>query len=346
MTGALAAVERGLESAEWACACAFRIGSWTVNLYATREDLRQLLAGLFRQSSVQFGAVHERRSVPAVHLLDHGFDSSVEDFVARESSDSGPVPPDGFVTTRDPGRGLFILRTAAIQAVLIDDARPPRIYLVLDTQQLSQVELRVHLSVVLNSILFELGRLLLHAGSVSLEGRATLLLGDRGAGKSTVCLRLAAAGAVVLSDDHTLLSRDGDVYRVSGCDGDARVTEKTETFMLPAALDVAAQDYAGLLKKQFPVAQFFQSDPHRDYPVDRVLFLSASDRFEVREFSRHEAVPAFISTLRTALRFNGARDFRSYLDYVSDFMRQANVWHVQLSPDLRALDRLVSLLCR
>jgi hypothetical protein len=344
MTSALAAVERTLESVGLACACGFRIGSWTVNLFATRDELLQVLAGLFRQSSIQFGDVYQRGSVPEVYLLDRGFNPSLEELLALESSRSGPVPPDGFVTTRDPGLGLFILRTDAIRAVLIADARPARIYLVLDTQQLPPVELRVHLSVVLNSMLFELGRLVLHAGSVSMAGRATLLLGERGAGKSTVCLRLAAAGAVVLSDDHTLLRRDDGVYRVSGCDGEARVTQKTETFLLPAPLEVEAQDYAGLLKKQFPVAQFYQSDPHRDYPVERVLFLSASDRFAIRALSRHEAVPAFIGTLRTALRFNGARDYTTYLDYVSDFMRQVTVSDVRLSPDLRDLDRLVSFL--
>lgn len=49
----------------------------------------------------------------------------------------------------------------------------------------------------------------LHASSVAIDGRALLFLGSSGAGKTSVALHLAAAGAVLLSDDVTALEREG-----------------------------------------------------------------------------------------------------------------------------------------
>ncbi len=49
-----------------------------------------------------------------------------------------------------------------------------------------------------------------HATSVAIKGRAVLLMGRPGAGKSTLALTLIALGAVLVADDQTILnSHDG-----------------------------------------------------------------------------------------------------------------------------------------
>ena len=51
---------------------------------------------------------------------------------------------------------------------------------------------------------------LLHASCVALGGRAVLITGDSGAGKSDLALRLIDRGAVLVSDDQTELTIEGE----------------------------------------------------------------------------------------------------------------------------------------
>ncbi|UUL83510.1 HPr kinase/phosphorylase [Sphingomonas qomolangmaensis] len=53
----------------------------------------------------------------------------------------------------------------------------------------------------------------LHASCVAIDGHAVLIEGPSGAGKSDLTLRLIDRGAVLVSDDYTLLlRRDGVLY--------------------------------------------------------------------------------------------------------------------------------------
>ena len=55
---------------------------------------------------------------------------------------------------------------------------------------------------------------LLHATAVAIDGRAVLLRGPSGSGKSDLALRLIDAGARLVADDQSELSRRGDVLLV------------------------------------------------------------------------------------------------------------------------------------
>jgi serine kinase of HPr protein (carbohydrate metabolism regulator) len=50
----------------------------------------------------------------------------------------------------------------------------------------------------------------LHASTVALEGRAVLISGPSGSGKSDLALRLLDRGFVLVSDDQTTVKKDGD----------------------------------------------------------------------------------------------------------------------------------------
>lgn len=57
--------------------------------------------------------------------------------------------------------------------------------------------------------------LLLHATTVAIGGRAVLLRGASGSGKSDLALRLIDAGARLVADDRSELRRDGGAVLVS-----------------------------------------------------------------------------------------------------------------------------------
>jgi serine kinase of HPr protein (carbohydrate metabolism regulator) len=51
----------------------------------------------------------------------------------------------------------------------------------------------------------------LHASTVALDGRAVLICGPSGSGKSDLALRLLNRGFTLVSDDRTILSKQGDM---------------------------------------------------------------------------------------------------------------------------------------
>jgi HPr kinase/phosphorylase len=57
--------------------------------------------------------------------------------------------------------------------------------------------------------------MLLHASTVAIAGRAVLLVGPPGSGKSDLALRLIDSGALLVADDQTMLQRDKDILTAS-----------------------------------------------------------------------------------------------------------------------------------
>jgi serine kinase of HPr protein (carbohydrate metabolism regulator) len=55
----------------------------------------------------------------------------------------------------------------------------------------------------------------LHASCIAIGGRAVLIEGPSGSGKSDLALRLIDRGAALVSDDYTILVRDGGSLRAS-----------------------------------------------------------------------------------------------------------------------------------
>ena len=56
---------------------------------------------------------------------------------------------------------------------------------------------------------------LIHASCISLSGRAALIVGPSGSGKSSLALHLISLGAGLVADDRTILTRKGEALIAS-----------------------------------------------------------------------------------------------------------------------------------
>ncbi|MEO0391295.1 MAG: HPr kinase/phosphatase C-terminal domain-containing protein [Pseudomonadota bacterium] len=82
--------------------------------------------------------------------------------------------------------------------------------------------------------------MILHASAVAFGGRAVLITGAAGSGKSSLALQLMALGAALISDDRTVLTRDGSSVIASAGPNIAGLIEARGIGILNAATSAPA----------------------------------------------------------------------------------------------------------
>ena len=80
----------------------------------------------------------------------------------------------------------------------------------------------------------------LHLTTVAINGRAVLIEGPSGAGKSDLALRLIDRGAELVSDDYTVIARDGEALVASPPPRIAGAIEVRGVGILPSAFRPSA----------------------------------------------------------------------------------------------------------
>ncbi len=103
----------------------------------------------------------------------------------------------------------------------------------------------------------------IHATCISLGGRAVLIKGASGSGKSDLALRLIDRGAILISDDYTLITRRGERVFASA---PATILGKLEVrglgiMTMPCAdeAEIALQICLGDTVERFPLSRKTQS---------------------------------------------------------------------------------------
>lgn len=264
-------------------------------------------------------------------------------FIENDSYPEAPaarvaVPSDGMVILDSPS-GKEIHTEAILAEAFLREA-PPRFVVTVRRPDMTEYDLKVHVTVILFKLLFFLDRLALHAAAVRFDGRVNVFLGDKGAGKSTTSLQLARSGGTVLGEDRVVLRRSGGRFLVSGSGQRFHVTAKTERHFFSAPLQAETHDVGGVLKKEFPMGRLFSAAPHQDFPVNRIFFNRVDKQFEISRLSKHEALLELIRETKSSHRFAGAEDYRAYLAYLREFVEVAPAFRLQLSRDLDDLERL------
>jgi hypothetical protein len=254
------------------------------------------------------------------------------------TSDFPPVPPDGLIVSR--ANGTFCVSSELIRGTLHQRSDSWRACIEVHDRGTSDLVYRTHLSVVFHRLLLALGRAYVHAAAVTHHDRTFVFVGEKGAGKSSIATSLGRGGATILSDDHVLLTAGMPKYFVSGCEPWARVTADTEAAVFASPLPVTAEDFAGTLKKEFRVGDFFASRPHEDVPIAAVLFPRVGTRVDLRRRSARSAALDLIQRTRRSYRPQDASDVQALLDFWLGLVRTAAAFDLELSPHVEDLATL------
>lgn len=233
-----------------------------------------------------------------------------------------------------------VITTDALRAELRLDTRPMEIRLTVFRADVPFPELCVHFGVIIHKLLFCLDRVILHAAAAQVDGAVNIFVGDKGAGKSTTTLALARAGGTVLGEDQVVLRRSGTGYLVSGGDERSRVTERTERHFFAEPLAVQARDFAGTMKKEIRMGDYFRSAPFQDFPPHRLVFPRVTGQFQLRPLKAQPALLKLMAYNGHFQRFEGARDQAEFLDFLAGFIATVSCWELTLSDDLTELDLL------
>ena len=322
-----------MSSAPRADAGILRFGSLTARLRCEEPRRAKDVAHIFGTSLVPSGS----------ELLEPvGIELELTEPHRDDCRERPPVPEDGMVLRHADRRPE--IHTEVASAMLDLAAQPVRARVALLKPHPSHFELCVHLAVVLHKLLFLMDRVVLHAAAIRFAGRVSVFLGDRGAGKSTIALRLARAGGTVLGEDHLILRRCDEGFFVSGCDERSRLEPKTERYFFDEPLPVEPIDFDGRLKKEMPARALFCSQPYADERADLVFFARPAGVFRIERLSRRRALLELMSAAGRMQRFVDATDRGRFLALASDFMGTVTPHALSLSDDLRELDRLVRFL--
>ncbi|MEM9017711.1 MAG: hypothetical protein AAGC68_11910 [Verrucomicrobiota bacterium] len=236
---------------------------------------------------------------------------------------------DGFVLDSDPLNIRLQLKAPCPEAIF--EVKQPK---------MPREQLGFHIWLVTNRMLILLDRMLLHCAAIEMDGLVALFCGRRGAGKSTISISLAQAGATILAEDHVILRHVQGDYSISGCTSRVRVTAKTEEHLLPGQLKSAPLDVGGVDKKDFPAEQFYRSLPYIDRKPDLLLLSRVGEKFAVSDLPKSEALIQLMKVTGEMLRFSSHRDYETFFDTLAGFVQTVPTFSLELSPDLSHLGGL------
>jgi len=309
------------------------LGSWTARISSDRRNYIDFLRAHFRQEAAASSTVESGAQIRLVHCgPGHPL-----------FADNGEIPEDT-MDVKSLGKRQIAVATRLLRAIAAGEPGREEITMFLLGDTADDCVLTTHFSVAFRRVLLEFGLFYLHAGAVERNASVSLFIGEKGAGKSTVCLRLAQEGGRLLSDDHVLVKRRRGRYLVSGSDRIARITSDTERFLFRRPLEIEARDFAGTAKKEFATAALFHCSPFQDHPIQNVFFPRVGREFSIRPISEAAATLRLLTGNKHGLRFTDRKDYESFLGFFSGMVAGKRIFDMELSPDPADLNQLVAFL--
>jgi len=310
------------------------LGSWIARVTAEKPLYADMLHSHFRQETVA-SPTSERSHDAEIHLMHAPPD------VAFAGNDG---LPEDRLQVSSPDCDRMLLASPLLRASVSRGGSHILIEIQLAGEGVPKNVLNIHFSVTMRRILLWLGLVHMHAGAVVWNDEASLFVGPKGAGKTTTCLRLAKAGATVLSDDHILVKRTHTGVFVSGADRLARILPDAEAHVFEEPLEAPSRDFDGVAKKEFQVSQHFRYSHFNDFALRRIFFLRLGDDCAIRPMSEAEGTVRLMTGARSGFRVSAARDHQSYLDFFAGLSVGKKIYDVTLSKNLQDFRQVLEVI--
>lgn len=306
---------------------AVRLGSLACALSSTPPRYARMLASVFGTELVRRDALSEPCAV---------------EISIRETAQPFRAPPTDRLIMRRSERGRRLETDPLTCDVHLE--RTPRVEFCVRQPGMADDHLAYHFWILTNRWLLLLDRVVLHAAAIALGESVLLFCGPKGAGKSTLAVALAAAGAVVLAEDHVVVRRDGAALLVSGCSARLRVTPQTERHFLRGRLPADAVAVPGSGKKEFQGHRLFATRPYVDCRPQRLYFNRVGAAYGARPLSKQAALLGLIRNTAALHRFGGRDDYGEFLEFLADLSERLPAFELELSDRLEDLDHLAQRL--
>ncbi|HRX03380.1 MAG: hypothetical protein KDI12_05390 [Anaerolineae bacterium] len=198
------------------------------------------------------------------------------------------------------------------------------------------------LIIVLGPLLRRRGFFSLHAFAAARDGKAVLLVGDIGAGKTTTGLSLLEAGWKLVSNDSPLLSQSAD--GVLACAYPGLLAAYDDTLARFPSLHRFQGDPADRRKRAIPAQDAYGDVWQDEAKAGVLLFPRVTPGLECSRVEPMEAPEALLALVPNSIE-RWDRDYIApHLALLQALVQQAPAYRLLLAPDIAALPDLIGSL--
>lgn len=174
----------------------------------------------------------------------------------------------------------------------------------------------------------------IHASGIALKGRALILLGVGGSGKTTTALALAQRGWELLGDDRCFLYRDGAQIKVASLYATTFLTPESLLRLKAGEWPDLGDSHHGKHARSLPSTARMAATAQ----LVGAVWVSpdAQNPYKLQPLSRRQALVPWQLTLSPALQTHGPS--QALLKDLSDFSKTVKAWRMGLNWDFDQID--------
>lgn len=177
----------------------------------------------------------------------------------------------------------------------------------------------------------------LHANAVNLNGKAVVLLGPMGVGKSTTSIALHKKGHNLISDDVLAINTDDLISVFNGF---------SSLKLWPEIIEEMGED-PKLSPKLSSISdkRFFQIDNfnHTNYPISKIYSIKNADKTFIEEMSPHQSLMELVKATNFAVIFDRSELIKN-LELCKKISMKVPVKTLYINRSLRELPEVVEVI--